>query len=340
MKSSIKEVARLAGVSVATVSHVLNNTKNVRPATRQRVEEAVGKLNYQINPIARNLRKGESKMIGFVVSNLSNYFFSDIARSLEDSLLKKGYRPVLIDSKEDKNIEIENVKNLLASSVDGLVIAPTTEEFSYLNHVMGRKKVPVVFVDRRPVGYEGDLVMAANEQGSYNAVKHLTSIGHRRIACVGSRFDSTMKERIDGYRRAIDEAGIPVDENLIKMGDKLSVSPHELRHGTSYKQTKELLLNSDVTAVFAGNTLACIGAFTCIRELGRKVPEEVAFITFDDSFWITMTTPALSAVAQNPVKIGTAAGEIICARLDPEQEQPSTFLHVRIPTKLILRESC
>ncbi len=340
MKASIKEVAKLAGVSVATVSHVLNGTKNVRPETKRRVDNAVMKLNYQINPIARNLRKGESKIIGFVVSNLANYYFHDIARGLEDRLLKDGYRPVLIDSKEDKQIEVENVKNLLASAVDGLVIAPTTEDFSYLNHILGRKKIPIVFVDRKPTGYESDLVMSTNEQGVYKAVEYLIQKGHRDIAFVGSRYDTTMMERLNGYRRAHAEAGIPVNENYIRMGDKLSVSLQDLRHGISYKQTKELLNLGRITAIFAGNLLASVGAFTCVRELNLKVPEEIAFLTFDDSFWLTMTTPSLSAVAQKPEEIGYVAGDIICDRLTRPKSQDEPFLHVRLSTKMILRESC
>ncbi len=340
MKASIKEVARLAGVSVATVSHVLNKTKNVRPETRTRVEQAVTKLNYQINPMARNLRRGETKTIGFVVANMANYYYLDIARGLEQRLLKSGYRPLLIDSQEEKHIEIENVKNLLASAVDGLVIAPTTEDFSYLKLLIGRRHLPVVFVDRRPTGFEGDLILATNEQGAYQAVKMLIAKGHREVAFIGSRYDSTMMERVIGYRRALTEAGIPVNTNYIKMGAKVSVSLNELRHGTSFSQTRELLELGSVTAIFSGNNLASIGVFTCLREMGVQVPQEVAFMTFDDDFWLTMTTPSISAVAQKPGEIGKVAGDIMIERLLKQAERIEGYHNVRVSTRLILRESC
>lgn len=340
MSASIKEVARLAGVSVATVSHVLNNTKNVRPETKKRVEEAIDKLNYQINPIARNLRRGETKIIGFIVSDLSNYYFHDIARGLGNRLLKEGYRPVLIDCKEDKQLEIENIKNLLAGGIDGLIVAPTTEDFSYLNHILGRKKIPIVFVDRRPVGYNGDLVMSENEHGVYVGIKYLIEKGHTKIGFVSSRIDSTMNERLDGYRRAYAEAGLPVNENLIKTGDRFAVSLQSLRHGVSFRQTKELLENEGITAIFTGNLLASVGAFTCLRELEIKVPEEIAFLTFDDSFWLTMTTPSVSAVAQKPEEIGYIAADIICRRLTSNSPTNEPFNYVRLSTELILRESC
>ncbi len=341
MKSSIKEVAYLAGVSVATVSYVLNGTKKVRKETEKRVMDAVQKLHYQVNPLARNLRKGESKLIGFVVCDLSNYFFQDIYLGLEKRLSEYGYRALMIDSKEDKNTEIENVRNLLASSVDALIIAPTTEDCSYLKLMLAHNPIPVVFVDRKPIGFESDLVLSANEEGGYEATKHLISRGHREIAFVGSRFDSTMGERLNGYRRALREEGIPVNANYIRFGESISVSQRDLRYGAIYKHTMDLLTNYKITAIFSGNNLATIGAFSCLMKLGIKVPDDIAFITFDDSFWLTMTTPALSAIAQNPDLIGDNAGKMIYERLiDSRNDISRTNELVRIPTQLIVRDSC
>jgi LacI family transcriptional regulator len=341
VKSSIKEVAYLAGVSVATVSYVLNGTKKVRKETEKRVMDAVQKLHYQVNPLARNLRKGESKLIGFVVCDLSNYFFQDIYLGLEKRLAEYGYRALMIDSKEDKNTEIENVRNLLASSVDALIIAPTTEDCSYLKLMLAQNPIPVVFVDRKPIGFESDLVLSANEEGGYEATKHLISRGHREIAFVGSRFDSTMGERLNGYRRALREEGIPVNANYIRFGESISVSQRDLRYGAIYKHTLDLITNYKITAIFSGNNLATIGAFSCLMKLGIKVPNDIAFITFDDSFWLTMTTPALSAIAQNPDLIGDNAGKMIYERLiDSRNDISRTNELVRIPTQLIVRDSC
>ena len=343
MKTSIKEVAKLAGVSVATVSHVLNDTKPVRTETRKRVVDAVSKLNYQVNPMARNLRKGESKMVGFVVANLTNYYYHEISRGLEERLLKDGYRPVLIDSKEEKSIEIENVKDMLASSVDALVIAPTTEDCSYLNFLLqGRKKrIPIIFVDRKPTGYDSDLIMATNEHGAYEGVMHLLAKGHRQIAFFGSRFDPTMNERLEGYKRALTEYDVPVNQNYIKLGSKISVTPKELRHGSCYRHARDLLeTHPEVTAIFSGNNLATIGVYTCIREKNLRVPEDIAFMTFDDSFWLTMTTPSISAIAQDPEEFGRMAGDIIFDRLKQDPEAEQQHLHIRVATKMILRESC
>lgn len=340
MKATIKEVARLANVSVATVSNVLNQTKRVAPETAKRVEEAVKKLNYQINPLARNFRKGESKLIGFVVCDLSNYFFQDIALGLEKRLSRYGYRPILIDSKEDKLTEIENVRNLLAGSIDALVIAPSTEDCSYLNLMLEQNPVPVVFVDRKPLGYESDLVLSSNEQGAYDAVMHLISKGHTQIAFIGSRYDSTMVERAAGYKRALVEAGLPVNANYIRYGEGLALPYKELRYGSIYQHTLDLVTNYPVTALFVGNNMATIGAYACLTERKIRIPEDLAFITFDDSFWLTLTNPTISAVAQQPEMIGDIAGKMIYQRLlDVKSKVDREPQLVRVDTMLVARAS-
>lgn len=341
MKSSIKEVAHLAGVSVATVSYVLNGTKRVRPETEKRVMDAVQKLNYQVNPLARNFRKGESKLVGFVVCDLSNYFFQDIYLGVEKRLAQYGYRAILIDSKEDKNIEMENVQNLLASSVDALIIAPTTEDCSYLKLMLTNNPIPVVFVDRKPTGFESDIVLSTNEQGGYEATQYLISKGHQHIAFIGSRYDSTMAERSEGYKRAIRESGLAINANYIRYGDSISVSQRDLRHGSIYKHTLDLITHYPITAIFSGNNLATVGSFSCLMERNIKIPNEIAFITFDDSFWLTLTKPNLSAIAQNPDQIGDIAGKMVYERLtDAHKSINRPYQMVRIPTQLIARNSC
>lgn len=340
MKSSIKEVAHLAKVSIATVSYVINGTKKVRPETEKRVLDAVDKLNYQVNPLARNLRKGQSKTVGLIVSDLSNYFFQDIALGLGNQLAKEGYRFILMDSKEKKDTEIDNTKKLLAGAVDALVIAPTSQDCSYLQFLLSHTPIPVVFIDRKPEGFNSDVVLATNKEGSYDAVKVLTDKGHTNIAFLGSRLDSTMHERVSGYTKALEDAGISINANYIRFGNHESVSQRSLRHGVMYHHTFDLISNYNITAIFSGNNLATIGAFSCLKENNLKVPQDIAFITFDDSFWLTMTNPAIAAVAQNPEEMGSVAGKLILKRLiSGQNEQERTFQEVRIPTQFILRGS-
>jgi len=318
----------------------MNGTKKVRPETERKVLDAVSKLNYHVNPLARNLRKGESKLIGFVVNDLSNNFFQEIARGLETQLAKEGYRLIIMNSKEQKETEIENVKNLIAGAADALVIAPTTADCSYLRFLLDNNPIPVTFVDRRPEGFESDVVLATNEQGAYEAVKVLTDKGHTNIAFFGSRQDSTMLERLDGYRKALEEAGIAINANFIKFGTHDSVSQRSLRHGVMYHHALDVLTNHDITAIFSGNNLATLGVFSYIKEANIQVPKDVSFITFDDDSWLTMTTPALAAVAQNPEKMGRVAAKLVLERLaEPQTAEKKSFQIVRISTQLILRGS-
>jgi len=338
MKASIKEVAKLAGVSVATVSHVLNKTKNVLPETEKKVLDAVDKLNYQINPLARNLRRGESKIIGFIVSDLSNYFFIEIARGIERVLRKYGYHTLIVDSKEENKREIANAKDLIYRSVDGLIIAPTSGESSYLNTLI-RGDLPVVFVDRRPENYSGDTILSTNAEGAYDAVSYLVSKGHRDIGFIGSRFDSTMKERLDGYRKALTDAGLKINSNYIRFGEGHPLDVAKLRHGNAYLIMEELFNETEITAVFNGNYLSSVGAYMYLREKMIPVPERMAFVTYDDSFWLTAATPSITAVAQDPEKMGEKAAERLVKRLNGLDAQKEPYQTFRIGTRLIIRES-
>ncbi len=338
MQASIKEVARLAGVSVATVSNVLNKTKNVRPETEKRVMDAVQKLDYQINPLARNLRRGESKIVGYIVSDLSNYYFLDLARGMEAGLREEGYHFLIMDSKEDKMLEIENIKHLLSRFVDGFIIAPTDEDCSMLHNLI-RTDIPIVFVDRNPSNYDGDVVLSTNFKGAYDGVKHLINEGHHKIAFLGSRFDSTMGERISGYKQALIDNGIPVNESFIRYGHGYSISAANQRHGYSYYQMEDLLENTDITSVLLGNNISSIGAITYLREKAVSIPDRVAVLTYDDSYWLTMTTPAISAIAQAPEKMGQEAADLLLKRLRGIGVNELPYVHERIPTELIIRES-
>ena len=221
MGASMKDVARLANVSTATVSHVINNTRNVNPETRRKVLKAIADLRYNVNPVARNLRSGSSRMIGYVVSNLANYFFMDIALVIDEILSSRGYHLIYINSKENPEKEKDNIESLIMQNVDGLIIAPVGEDCSYMNDLIG-DRCPCVLFDRQPAGFTRDLVMSSNTQGSWEGTECLIKSGFRKIGFVGSRFDGTMKERVDGYRKALMENDLTCDDDMIQWGYGIS----------------------------------------------------------------------------------------------------------------------
>jgi LacI family transcriptional regulator len=337
-KSTIQDVAEMAGVSTSTVSHVINDTRFVSEEIRVRVRESIEKLKYNANPAARSLRSGTSNLVGFIVSNISNYFYTRIAKGIDQVLSKVGYHIILIDSAEDKKIEKENVKSLYLRGVDGLIIAPTTNDCSYLAEIV-RKNFPIVLVDRKPADFEADSIMLHNIEGSYKATQYLIGKGHRDIGFLAFNYDGedgTMQERVRGYRKALLEAGLQPNEDYIILAEGGTATFHELRNAESYRMM-EKLLETPATAVICGNDLASIGAFSCLKDKGIPIPGRMAFITFDDSFWLTMSTPRVSVVAQPAEQIGSVAAQRLLERI-----QGRAMLHecLRLGAEFILRDSC
>ncbi len=334
--SSMKDVAQRANVSVSTVSHVINKTRKVNPETTEKVLQAITDLNYNVNPVARTLRSGSSKLIGVVVSNLSNSFFMDIALSIDKVLKSEGYYLIYINSNEDKEIERENIERLMMQNVDGLIIAPVGQDCSYLESLV-RNRCPCVFFDRIPEGYAGDCIMSMNYEGAFKGAEILIGKGHRNIGFIGSHLDGTMKERIDGFKGALKKHGIPVDNDLITTGSGGSQLLNDLKSGDGNRLARYLVEEKKVTAFLCGNELAAVGAVSYLLENNYKFPEDVAVVTFDNAFWLSMTSPAITAVNQDRELIGKTAAKVL---LDRIHEVDMPVKEYRIPTNLIVRSSC
>ncbi len=335
MGASMKDVARLANVSTATVSHVINNTRNVKAETRQKVLKAIEDLRYNVNPVARNLRSGSSGIIGYVVSNLANYFFMDIAMVIDEILSEQGYHLIYINSNENQEKEKGNIESLIMQNVDGLIIAPVGENCSYMNDVIG-ERCPCVMFDRLPRGFTRDVVMTSNREGSYEGTACLAKSGYRRIGFVGSRIDSTMNERVEGYRKALADNGLICDEQLIKWGEGIPRSMTDQRYGDSYVNTKYLVEQKQVDAIFAGNALAMVGVFSYLHENEYRIPEDFGLVSFDDTFWLTMSSPGITAVNQDKSRIGRTVAEILLERIEGGGRE---YEVTRIPTDLVVRHS-
>lgn len=332
----MKDVARLANVSTATVSHVINNTRNVSDETRERVKKAIRNLNYNVNPIARNLRSGSSKVIGFVVSDLTNYFYMDIAISIDSILSKNGYHLIYINSGEDPEKERDNIVSLVMQNVDGLIIAPVGHDCSYMEEVIG-DRCPCVFFDRKPFGFERDTILSTNYEGALEATEQLILNGHQAIGFIGSRSDDTMKERIDGYKAALRKHGIPVLDELIKTGSGHAQRLRELKSGVMFELTRQLVEDGQVTAIFSANVLSGIAAINYLKQKGYRIPEDVALITFDDTHWLNMIDKGITAMDQGVQEIGKQAAIMLLNRIN-KGDQP--YQEIRIPTTLVVRGSC
>jgi LacI family transcriptional regulator len=325
----MKEVARVADVSLATVSRVMNGTGEVRPELAERVNDAVRLLGYRRNVTASTLRRSDrqSASIGLVIEDVSNPFFAAVHRGVEDVARTHGVLTFVGSSDEDETRERELAEAFAARGVDALVIVPCARDQGYLLRDQ-RAGIALVFVDRPPNFLRGDVVTSDNRAGGRAAVEHLIAAGHRRIAFLGDRpavFTAT--ERLAGYRDALAAAGIERSSALERLG--LADSER------SRQATIELLSDPNPpTAFFTGQNLITIGATLALRALGRR--GDVAIVGFDDVVLGELLQPGLTVIAQDPYALGRRAGELVFRRLRDATADPHTVI---VPTTLIARGS-
>jgi len=333
MPPDIRHVAQHAGVSTATVSHVINNTRFVSEKTKRKVYEAMQLLNYQPNSVARSLRSQKTNTIGLIVpilpSDTSNFFFMTVAQGIQSKLKHHGYHLLLsTNTTESIEDEREQIRLFNSKQIDGLFLASIADETSYLNEIVSN--YPVVFIDRRARGYDADCVVADGYGGSYKAVKTLIDKGHRRIGLLtGGLGISTSDERFKGYRQALEDHGIPYEDGMVK------AAPSSFESG--YQHAKELLNEQELTALFIANNVLTMGAMRYVHEANLRIPEQLAVIGFDDYDWTRITTPPLSVIRQPSFELGEKAGEAMLERL---ADASKPYEEYRLDTTLVLRGSC
>ncbi|HDC92269.1 LacI family transcriptional regulator [Candidatus Acetothermia bacterium] len=328
--ATIKDVARLAGVSVATVSHVINGTRPVSPETAAKVWKAIKELDYHPNAVARSLRTRVTHVIGVVVSDITNPFFATLVRGAEDAAIEAGYSLIVCNSDEDLGKEDLYVNMLRRRRMDGLLIAPVRDGASPAVRELSQSGMPFVFVDRKAKGIEADAVLSDNFRGAYLATNHLIERGHERIGVVlGIPGATTTEERYAGYRAALEEAGIEEDRELVVFG--------EYRASGGYRCTRELLARRrPPTAIFSTNNLMTLGVLKALFAAGIRIPRGMAVIGFDDLEWAEMAQPPLTVVTQRPYEIGNRAVKLLLERLGGRRDEPR---EIRVPVDLIVRGS-
>lgn len=327
---TIKDVAEKAGVSVATVSYVINGTRKVAPETAARVRQAMEELGYQLNGIARSLRTRITYAIGVLVSDITNPFFATLVRGIEDKASEEGYHVIVCNSDEDPKKEDSYIRILYQRRVDGLIIAPTRDGQSSALHELTKQKVPVVLVDRKAKGLLADAVLSDNFGGAFKATSHLIDRGHCRIGIVlGIPGATTTEERFAGYCKALEDAGIPFSEKLVAWGGYRT-------EGGQRAVAQLLSLDNPPTAIFSTNNQMTVGALCELFARGIKIPNDVAVVGFDDLEWAEIFMPSLTVVAQKPYEIGHCACELLFARIKGVVEK---FREIRIPVELRVRGS-
>ena len=330
---TLRQVATLAGVSTATVSHVLNGNYKVSPKLHARVMKVIKDLNYQPNDFARSLKTNRSKTVGMVVTDMTNPFYGAAVRGAEDVLGREGYTLLIGNSDEDPAKEESYYRIFKAKRAEGLIIVtcPTPYPPTYLlRHVI--EEMPVVTLNRDYPGLQADTVVSDSLEGSYQAVLHLLEAGHRRIGIItGQRNNIAAARRLQGYERALTDHQVKYQEELIQEGDFSDPC-------TGYNAAMKLLtMKNRPSALFICNVRMTMGGLKAIHELGMKMPAELALVSFDDEEWFESVKPRISGVAQPAYELGVRAAEIVMERI--KGKLPKSPCRKVLKPELKVRES-
>ncbi len=325
---TLHDVARDAGVSIKTVSRVINGEPYVSPSTRARVHEAIERLGYRPNEVARSLKGKRSKMIGLMIADISNPFYAVIAKAVEEEARARGYSVVLCASGEDVEVEREYVELLFRKRLDGLLLVPAANGHEYLLREIAAG-LHVVALDRPIDDPEVDAVLVENQEGAYRATLHLVEHGHKRIGFIGAGKQLyTLQERLAGYQKALEEHGL---QSLVRLDAPDPPSAADAM--------RELLDSPDrPTAVFCMNNLITIGVLEALEERGLRVPDDMATVGFDDFDLAGLLRPRLTLVRQPVDELGRQGARLLFERL--EGLYTAAARRIVLPTKLMVRESC
>jgi len=327
---TIKDVAIHASVSVATVSAVMNKNKYVSPELAQRVRESITALSYERNSFARGLKTRVSYSIGLIVPDITNPFFTNIARGVEDVASAHNYSLILGNSDEDPEKEKKYLQLLESKQADGLIIAVTARSHEYLQ-ALPIQHLALVSIDRSLFDLGIDTVMVDNRAGARTAIEHLIALGHRRIGLVtGIRGIAPTEERILGYTEALEKHGIAVDPALITVA-------YARVEGGERGAMQLLELEDRPTALFMMDGTMAIGALQTIAKSGLRCPEDIALACFDDFTWASVMRPHLTVIDQPTYEIGQQSAHLLFERLQNQKKAPR---QIRLQTRLIVRESC
>lgn len=331
MRPTRKDVARLAGVSTATVSYVVNDgPRPVSKETRKRVLWAIDQLGYRPSAIARSLATKKTNSIGFVLPDILNPIHAAIAKAFEDTLRSAGYSLLIGNSDESADREEAYLNEFLSRELDGIALTPTGDNQSLLFSLVGSGK-HLVLLDRQLEGLNVDCVLFDNAVGTYKAVRHLLELGHSRIGLINlARSKTPGQERWEGYQRALLEAGIELDPKLIVEGS------FKAQEGELLAESL-LQANPPPTALFVSSNRLMRGVLHMVKKRKLRVPEDLALATFDDVGHYANRTPSVTAVSTSVAKFGSEAARFLIERVSGTYTDGPRV--IRIPSELEVRES-
>ncbi|CDQ19096.1 LacI family DNA-binding transcriptional regulator [Halobacillus karajensis] len=325
----MSDVARLAGVSTATVSRVLRNPDAVKTGTKEKVLEAIHQLNYQPNMLARHFRRTETKTILVLVPNIINTVFAEIVGGIEEQASKNGYRVLLRNTARKLEREYGSIEHLKQRQVDGMIMLSPQLDEATLNEISSQ--FPIVLATANLETPKIPFVSIDNVSSSYKATEHLIRLGHKKVGHITGPMDSLLsRHRNEGYRKALGDYGLDIDEQLVRRG--------HFSYESGFEQMMDMLGQNHVpTAVFAPSDEMAIGIINAAKEHQLRIPEDLAVVGFDNIRFASMFNPSLTTIAQPLFKMGQRSMELLLKKLNGESISQTEHL---LPDELIIRDSC
>jgi len=329
MPATIKDIARYTGLSIATISKYLNGG-HVLEKNKVLIEEAIEKLNFEVNEIARGLRTNKTMTVGVLIPKLDNIFISKIISSMENYLIENGYSTIICDYQENSKLEKEKIDFLIKKRVDGLVVMPTYITGQEIKKIL-KRDIPIVAIDRPLKDIQSDAILVDNLEASYRAVETLIKNGHEKIGIIcGPQDIYTAQERLKGYIKAHEDYNIKIKSDYIKIGDYII--------STGYSKTIELLeMKNPPSALLVTNYDMTVGAIIALNEKDVKIPDELSIIGFDYLEMAKLVKPLLTIVVQPMDQIGETAAKVLLKRLKGQKDDfPKTY---KLSTQLFIQNS-
>lgn len=331
-RSTIRDVAKHAGVAPITVSRVINNADYVSEETRKRVDMSIQALNYIPNKLSQSLRFQQTNMVTLLVSDITNTFWTTVTRGVEDICNDHNLNLILCNTDENPK-KLENyINHQLGNQTDGLILVPIGKTSDIIQLIL-QNDIPLVILDRELPGVEATTVTSDNEAGAYQLTSYLIGLGHRQIGILsGQEFIYTAVQRVNGYRRALTEHDVPIDEDLVVFGGFSQQEGYEMAQS---------LLGQDPdkwpTALFAGNNFIAIGILKWLHEHQFRVPKDISLVSFDDLPYDILRGPFMTTVNQNPYEMGARSAELLIEQIKNPSVVPREVI---LPVELAIHDSC
>ena len=335
MPATMHDVARLAGVSIKTVSNVINGYPHIRPATKQRVEDAIEQLGYHPNPTARSLRSGRTGMISLVIPELRNAYFAELADSVMRAAAEHDLSVLIEQFADSRESELATLQKPRTATVDGILYSVLALEQSDVDVIDGIE-TPLVLLGERIFNGPRDHVTMQNTKGVRAATEHILSLGRRRVMALGAHPGEVIGSaglRLEGYRQAMDAANLPIDENLI-----VNVGTWHRKDGAEAMRAF-LEKGIDFDSIVAFNDTLALGAVRVMQEAGIRVPDDVAVIGFDDVDETRYSIPTLSTIDPGRDEIARRAVDILLDRMEKDAKAEESAQEIDVPFQLVIRES-